>query len=159
MKLFKKKVDERQELELLRVEHVCFWLGFWALFISIIVQTYFMNAPFIQFAPELFIFIAVCIALLIGCMRKGLWDYSTEPTMKTYFISSLIGAVGVTIVLFLSKIGNAKFYGANPRMLIFLGVLYFAVTFIACFAVTAAVGKVVNNKRKNLEKEYSDSDK
>lgn len=51
MKRIKKIIDEREELELLRIEHICFWLLFWGLFLSIMVQSFLMNAPFVQFAP------------------------------------------------------------------------------------------------------------
>lgn len=39
MKKMKSNLDERQEMQLLQIEHRGFWFAFWALVISLLIQT------------------------------------------------------------------------------------------------------------------------
>jgi len=98
MKKMKKVVDERQELELYKIEHLCFWIVFWLLLGSIIVQSMFLNAPFSQWGFEWTIFMISCGGVIVGCYKKGQWDFYSKPTTKNYLIYSLIGAGAFAII-------------------------------------------------------------
>lgn len=156
MRLIKKTVDEREELELLKIEHICFWFLFWGLFISIMVQS-FMNAPFTQFAPEWILFMLSCLGMGIGLLRKGLWDYYTTPSLKTYFVTSLITTFVVGIIFGISKYKSYDVFREDifgmllPTVLIFSGSV-----FVLVFGVVFVVGQLTLRRRKRLEEKYND---
>lgn len=153
----KKVVDERQELELLRIEHLCFWFLFWALTISIVGQSILMNAPLKQFAPEFIIFMSVCILFLVLCIRKGLWDYYSKPTTKTYFITSLIGSISFGTIVGISKY-NAYEQVRNHIFTMFLPIILITTLsmFVLIFFTSYVLGKLVIKKQNELEEDFSD---
>ncbi len=91
MRLFKKVVDEREEMEMMRVEHVMFWLVFWALLISIFVQLLGMKATFRQVSGEWTVFMLMAVGTTNGEGRGGPFVYTTPPGWKTfplYFVAA-----------------------------------------------------------------------
>lgn len=157
MKLFKKVVDERQELELLQIEHLCFWITFWSLCISIIVQVIFMKASFAQIEAEIVILFIASVSLIAGCIKKGQWDYYTKPTLKTYTITGGIGATVLCIIFTIEQYTKFRHHSSNLGQLLVSIIILFIFTFTVIFAVTAIMGKVVKKKREKLDKEYSDN--
>jgi hypothetical protein len=157
MKQFKKIIDEREELELLRIEHVWFWLLFWGLFISILVQSLFMNASFAQFGPEWILFMLGCFGLGFSCLKRGLWDYYTTPSLKTYFFASSIAAVVVGLIFGIAKYKTYEVFRHDifgmllPSVLIYSGSI-----FVLCFGAMFAVGQLTLRKRRKLEEQYQD---
>ena len=83
-RLFSKKkvVDEREQMEMFRIEHYMYWFTFWALLISILVQLIFMDALFRQVAGEWTVFLLMAAGLLIGELAGGHFDYNTRPGWK-----------------------------------------------------------------------------
>jgi hypothetical protein len=154
MKKIKKIVDERQELELLKIEHVCFWIAFWALCISIIVQSIILEVPFKQFAAEWITFMIMCVGVLIGSVKKGVWDYYTEPSMKTYLFASLSGSAVFAVLFAISKYANNDYFKDAIGMLLLITLILFIAIFIAIFALSAIMGKLVQRKRKLYEQQY-----
>lgn len=158
MKLFKKVVDERQELELLQIEHFCFWIVFWGLCISIVVQLSFMGAPFKQVAAEFFILMAGSIGILVGCVKKGQWDYYTMPNTKTYIVTGGIGATIFCLIFAIAKYTKSEYYRNDMNELFVTTIILFIFMFAVIFIATAVVGKLVQKKREQLDKEYTDND-
>ena len=156
----KKVVDERQELELLKIEHVCFWLVFWGLCISIIVQSLFMQAPFKQWAAEWIVFMIGCVGILVGCVKKGQWDYYTKPTIKTYLLTSLIGSASFSLFFAIAQYNNSKYFKEYIfTVLVPLTLIVALFLFILIFVTSYILGKMIINKQDELEKEFSDEEK
>lgn len=158
MKLFKKVVDERQELELLQTEHICFWIVFWGLCISIVVQLSFMGAPFKQVAAEFLILMAGSIGILAGCVKKGQWDFYTRPNTKTYFLTGVIGAIVFCLIFAITKYARSEYYRNDLNGLFVTTIILSVIMFVVIFISTAVVGKLVQKKREKLDKEYGDND-
>ena len=74
-KLFAKQADERQQQEIYRVEHMCFWITYWLLLISIIYQRNIKGMPFEQIQGEWITFMIASICMVVGCMWKGVWNF------------------------------------------------------------------------------------
>ncbi len=156
MKL-KKVVDERQELEMLKVEHIGFWVMFWGLLVSIIWQSFFMEATLQQLGAEWIIFMAACVISMIGYVKKGQWDYYSEPSVKSYFLYSSATAVIFGVVFGISR--YFKYEMCREQILtrllpiaIIPSIFIFIITFIAL----AITGKMVQNKRAKLENEFDE---
>ena len=72
-----KAVDEREQMEMFRIEHYMYWFTFWALLISIFVQLIFLDASFRQVAGEWAVFLLTAAGLMIGELAGGHFDYNT----------------------------------------------------------------------------------
>ncbi len=148
-KWFEKKVDERQELDLLRVEHGCFWAMYWMLLAAIFVQAIFMEGGFRLMAAEWMVFMATSILLVAGCVRKGVWGFHTQkvPGVVSYFKYSLVSAaVGIFFgFLFGSKNSSEGTAGILACAVVY-GILFFAVSFIAF----SGVGFIAKKREEKL---------
>lgn len=89
----KKIIDERQELEMMKVERTGFWIMWGVLLLSLLGQSLFLGAGPKQIAGENISFLVGCLIVVIGCVKKGLWGYDSTPCMKTYLSASLIGTL------------------------------------------------------------------
>jgi len=79
--LKKKKpvLDEREMLELYRVEHVGLWLMYGLLCASILIQM-LAGAELMQMAGELAVVIASSVVMVIANVRHGVWDINSRPS-------------------------------------------------------------------------------
>lgn len=159
MKIFKKTVDERQEQELHKIEHFGFWIMYWCLLAAIVLQSFIMNVPFNQFAAEWVVFMIGSGVIIVGCVRKGLWDYHSKPSLKNYLLTSVIGTVGISIVFGISK--YVQYESLREHFidrLLPMTIIFAAPIFILMFIGCAVTGKMVLNKQKKMEEEYSDKE-
>ena len=158
MKKFKKVVDERQELELYKIEHVCFWIVFWLLLGSIIVQSMFLNAPFSQWGFEWTIFMISCGGVMVGCYKKGQWDFYSKPTTKNYLIYSLIGSGAFAVICTITMYMNHDYFKDNLLALGTMTAFIFAMLFALIFVALFVSGTLVKKRQKKLEEQFSDDD-
>lgn len=156
MKKFKKVVDERQEMELYKIEHVCFWLVLWLLLGSIIIQSMFLNAPFSQWGFEWVILMICCGGVTVGYYKKGQWDYYSKPTTKNYLIYSLIGSGGFAVIYAITMFINNDYFKDDLLVLALLTAIIFAFLFALIFAALFITGTLVKNRQKKLEDEFND---
>lgn len=148
--LFRRKVDERQEMELLKVEHTAFWITYWLLFAAIIIQETILQMPPEQLMAEKIIFGAACLALFVGCIRKGLWSFQTQkvPGVKTFVVYSLIGAAaGVAYGIYTV----IKFQLTEIPAIITIICMDAVMIFVACFVLFLISGKLIKDRAKKLE--------
>lgn len=155
MKKIRKVVDERQELEMLKVEHFGFWIMFWLLFVSIIIQTG-MGASFKQFGVEWGVFMIGCICTSISHLRKGSWDYYTKPCIKTYLLYSIVSTIIAGVLFGIIKYATIDYFRNNIQdLMISIGIFcvaIFALVFIAMYLT----GQYTIKKQKQLEKKYEE---
>ena len=156
MKRFKQVVDERQEMELYKIEHVCFWIVFWLLLGRIMVQSMFLNAPFSQWGFEWVIFMICCGGVIVGCYKKGQWDLYSKPTTKNYLIYSLIGSGAFAVIYAITMYVNNDYFKGNLAALGALTALIFAMLFALIFAALLITGSLIKKRQKKLEAEFSD---
>lgn len=130
MKLFNKKnvVDERELMEMFKVEHYVYWITFWALLISIFWQLFFVDASFSQIGGEWksYLFYSVMAAVAAGgitLIRGMMIDYYKDWGMAV----SAVGRMGIN-------------------------------TFLITFVLLALTGTYVKYRRKKLEDVYDDED-
>jgi membrane protein DedA with SNARE-associated domain len=156
MKKFKKVIDERQEMELYKIEHLAFWVVYWLLLGAIIIQATFMGAPFIEWAFEWFIFMIASVATLIGCYKKGQWDYYTKPTVKTYLFYSLAGSAIFTVVYTIASYFNNDYLKNDLLALFMIALVLFVFLFMIIFALLAAFGLMTKKRQAKLAQEFDE---
>ena len=90
----KSNLDERQEMQLLQIEHRGYWLAFLGLLISLLIQTGIGVDGFRTIAGEFIVFMLLAIYMVIACIKNGIWDRKLKPTKKTtaiiMFVSTMI---------------------------------------------------------------------
>lgn len=158
MKLFNKKnvVDERELMEMFRVEHYVCWITFWVLLISIFWQLFLVEASFSRVAGEWCVFMVMSFGILIGNLKGGHFDYSSRPGWKSYLLYSVIATVaagGITLIR-----GMMIGYYKDWKMAAFAVGRIGTNTFLITFALLALSGTYVKYRRKKLEDIYDDED-
>lgn len=144
-------IDERQRMELLEVEHIGFWTMFYGLVIILLGQLIFLDWRLI--VGEGIALLIGSVVLMVGCLRRGLWDYATTPSQSTYLVSAAIAA----FLIFLGSLAIPLLKGVpiNFLFLIIVTVGSFAIT----YAIVAFMGHFVLRRRKTLEKVVDDEDR
>lgn len=114
------KLDEMQEIQMLKIEHYGLWLAFWGLLVITIVQAS-MQVPFQQYAAEGFLLCVLAVFELVGSLKYGLWDRTGKPSLWLNLLAAF-AAAAIT--------GGSTFAGRGywPGAL-FSGVFSFLITF------------------------------
>ncbi len=157
MRLLKKVVDERQELELMRNERIGFWVMLWGLLIVIHVELFFNGFNFKLVAGEIFILAIGALIVTVGHLRKGLWSYYTNPSLKSNIRYSLGGALVLSVissVLRYKKLLGMQEYTIGKLFTFF--VMQMVIIFGACFIISTLMSFVTNKRKNNLEEEFDD---
>lgn len=153
MKRMKNNLDERQELELLRIEHNGCWIAFWGLLIVMLVQMIAGNDGPKNLAGEWVVFMFLAIYIVVGCIKNGIWDRKLKPDFKTNIIVSSIASVVMGIVWFTISYRNYHRFAGSVAT----GIFIFLVTEIVCFAALVASSKIYKKRLQQLEEMDEDS--
>lgn len=141
--------DERVLLEKRKIGSDGFQIVFFALLISILVQQFIFNAPFIQYAYEFILFITISIYILFRNYIVGNDLYETyRSTHKMNILTSVVCGMVVAVINLIQR-GTVVNFGTTDSILIF------GVTFVSA-ALTAFVGLTLyhtlnKNRQKKLE--------
>lgn len=157
--MFEKKVDERQELELLKVEHAGFWSVYWMLLTSVMIQCVVMNKGLAEVLPEFLIFMVASVIIIVGCARKGLWSYQSRkvPGVKSYLLYSAI--TSVLAGLFFGIVNTIKWTEGDIKTIVISVVLHMIVFFVMTFVAFLIVGGIAKKREAKLaEAHFEDED-
>lgn len=150
----KNNLDERQELQLLEVEHRGCWLAFWGLLIALMVQQ-IMGAEAAQMAGEWIVFMILAGYLVIACAKRGIWDRRLKPDIKT----NLLFSAGVSILF--GAVMFATIFHMNPEYVmgsIAAGVYTAGFLFVLLFVSLSILAKIVTKRQKELDAEPMDAE-
>lgn len=149
--LFTKKVDERQEMDLLKVEHYSFYLMYFLLLIEMIIQGVILDGGDKIFG-EWIVFMIVSVFALVGWIRKGVWSYQYRkvPGIKSYLLWSLAAGVVGGILGFCNGI---KWNSGNILSLMVNVVCTAIGTSVLAFVLFLIGGGITKMREKKLEKE------
>lgn len=140
---------------MLQIEHAGCWIAYWGLLISILVQEIVYRGDFHYIVGEWIVFFILCIYVLTGCIKNGLWDRHIKPTMKNNVIASLIGAGVIFLFTFLMIIRN---FPDKPVGAVAAGLISAAVVFVLCLIALSAAKRATEKKQEELEKEDPEED-
>lgn len=156
MKLFGKKqiVDERERMEMYKIEHYMFWFVFWALIVSIFVQQIFLKADFSQVAGEWIVFMLMAVGTLIGDFKGGHYDYISRPGWKSYLAYSIAGTAAYVFLIIANGMMRGWYDSAADAALV--GVVSGAGIFVILYVTFVIAGAWTKKRRKKLEEEFED---
>lgn len=159
--MFKKKkiVDERQEKELYKAEHYAYNTMFATVVIIMVIESYFLNMDFKNTIGEIIILMVGACTFLFNCLKTGNWDFHYKPSLRNYFLFSVISAF---VIAFIFTIGKTFQYESVREdiwgMAVPIGVVMFISLFLLCFAALAISGEISKKRRKKLEEEFWDDE-
>lgn len=151
----KKELDERELMEMYKIEHYAFWFMFWALLASIFIQLIFYNSSFKQIGGEWIVFMISAVAISIAYFKGGHYDYYTNPGIKSYLLYSLSFTIIFDVIIAIIFYIHNNYYNMNG--FIITVALYGVVLFVVIFATLALTGEAIKKKRKKLEEKFVES--
>ncbi|KAA1191366.1 DUF6773 family protein [Paenibacillus sp. B2(2019)] len=130
--------DERIVSQRRKIQSDAYQILVYCLLVSILIQQFIMNAPFTQFAVEVFCLIGIGIYVTIRHLSVGvdIWD-SQRNTYKKLLINSIISG-GICVSLLIVLAGERNVWSI---ILIF-------VSFIIVYFLTHLVLRNINKKRQ-----------
>ena len=135
-------LDEMQNQKLLKLEEYGFWIMFWALLGSILVQL-IAGGTLRQVVGEIIVFFAGSIYLSITALRSGLWTRTSAPSRKGNAAASIIPAVLIGVIHGFKLIQN----GGIDTKALWPVLAVMAAVFAGCF-VLLEVFRAVHKKRR-----------
>ena len=145
----KSNLDERQEQDLLKIEHNACWFAFWGLLAVLAVEFVVYGANRIEiFAGEWLVFMCLSLYLSFACSKKGIWDRHLKPNMLTNLILSLVAGVITGLV---SALAIGRVYPDKVLGTIAAGVFMGGFVAVFCFVVLVIAAEF--HKRKRLKEE------
>lgn len=156
--LFAKKVDERQEMELLKVEHIGFWAMYWMLFAALLIQGVIMQKEKEVVAGEFITFMVTSLIVLIGWVRKGVWSYQSKkvPGVKSYLCYSL--AIGVIGGLFFGILFGIRWHQNYLEGILACVIFYILFLFGLSFVMFLIFGTIARKRERKLELAETEED-
>lgn len=143
-KLFINKLDEMQEQKLTKIEAKNFWVLYWLLFASIIIQL-IINPNFKSILPEFILLLISSAYLVFSCLKVNVWSRSFKPSLKSNILLSCLGGFIATIIQILSIYIQHGIFA--PQYQIFTFILTFALS----FTLLSIASKFFNKKENIIE--------
>lgn len=154
MKLFRKVVDERQELEMMHIERGAFYVMVFALAIGILIQIFALDFDFTHVAGEFIVLLIGTVWAFIGSIRRGSWDYFTKPGMKAYLIYSIATGLIFGLVAPLTRYFR---YGAPLMDCLRVFAKNFIILFMIAFLTLLLFGTIAKKRQEKLQQKHGDS--
>ena len=148
MKLYlrtKNVLDERETLEMYRIEHRGLWAMYTLLCATVVVQLLF-GADLAQMGGELFVIGAVSVGLIIAYARRGIWDTDARPSTRGNAVYSALSAAGVGVIV----LGRR----ANPWIALAAGAAMFAL----CFVLLTLLMRYVQRRQEAQSRALEDDE-
>ena len=153
MKKMKNNLDERQELNLLKIEHNGCWFAFWGLLAVMVIQMFLENGSPKNLAGEWIVFMCLAVYLSGACMKNGIWDRKLKPNFTTNaIVSGIAAAAGGGIWFAISYQNYHNFIGS-----IMTGIFVFFSIGSLCLAALVVSSKIYKKRVEKLEKMDEDS--
>lgn len=148
MKKNKTNLDEMQEQKLLEIEHGMAWLAFWALLVAIVIQLFLFGPGEIRaILGEWIVFIVMCVYLIAGCTKNGIWSRTLKPDRRTNFLGSLVGAVSAGAVV--GALVYRSFGILKAALIAFGGVG--GITLVCCYGMLTLAAKAYKKRLEETE--------
>ena len=137
-------LDEREQLEMYRIEHAGLYAMYGLLSAAVVVQM-LLGAELMQMLGELAVLLIVSVGMIIAYARKGIWDEHSRPDKRGNAAYAAVCALGVGLVV------------AAVRGSLLWGIGSLAAAFALCYLLLALMGAYVR-RRQSREEEALESE-
>lgn len=152
MTLFSKnQLDEMQELTLLRIESRGFWIGFWGLVLSLVLQVAFAGSGegFRAVTGEFIVLIGMALYTAIACIRRGIWDRHIPATAAANIACSLLAST--VTALFFSLLDYRNYQSLSGAAIVFA--IHFVLLSVGLIAALTICTALIHKRRAKLDAE------
>lgn len=137
------KLDEMQEIKLLKIEHYGFWAMFGGLLAAAAIQNA-LGADIQQYAGELIVLGIVSVGTLAASLWVGIWDRHSGPTAGSSALAALAAAI----------IAGAMNSSYLPGALMVAGF-----TWVLTFFVLQLCATIYRNRNRSMDKKMDEDTK
>ncbi len=149
----KTSFDERQEKQLLRIEHIGSAIGWWGLLTAIMVQWVLFGSDFSRLGGEIIVFIPLSLYLGVSPIAKGLRDrYWPASLCGKLLISLFFGVAAACLSAAAVWLRPESAWNSTAGMFLILLISMFFVSFI----FLSFLQKLTDHRANRLEKEPDD---
>ncbi len=136
--------DERIVAEKRRIESIAYRGVVYLLLASIVIQQFFLNAPFSQYAVEFFVLIIYGIYTLISSYMKGIDIINNAGKSRKMRVGSIV-LTGIVAVLLLGLLSGEWSFGYL--------VSFFSLFILFMFSYNLIMEKLIRRKQEAIDKE------
>lgn len=141
--------DERILLERRKIQSRGYAWIVWILLFSIIVQQFFMKAPFAQYAVEFFILIGCGFYNIISNCQKGIDIWNPRGDSKKQMLLSTLISGALSVVLYTVLSGNYQI----------TDLAFYFVSFVVFFFIARLIMiGLTHKKQKSIDEKLDDDD-
>ena len=149
----KTRFDERQEKQLLRIEHIGSAIGWWGLLTAIAVQWVLFGSDFSRLGGEIAVFIPLSLYLGVSPIAKGLRDRYWPGSLRgKLWVSLVFGAAAACLNAAAVWLHPKRAWNSTAGMFLILLISMFFVSFLSL----SFLQKLTDHRAKRLEKEPDD---
>ena len=130
----------------MRLEEYSYWIVFWALLASIVIQL-MMGGTIKQVLGEIIVFLIASVYLSVTTLKNGIWTRTSEASRKGNAVVSIIPAVLIVAVNAFKMIQNNQL--ETNSML--LAAAFTIAAYIGCFVILEVYRTTYNKRRKKLD--------
>ncbi len=139
-------LDEMQNQKMLKLEEYGFWIVFWALLASIIVQLT-AGAGIQQVIGEIIVFLVGSVYLAAATLKNGLWTKSAAPSRKGNALAGMIPAAAIGALNVFKMIQRDGF--SVNALLVTAGIM--AAAWAGCFVLLELFRAISQKRRSELD--------
>lgn len=153
----KNHLDEMQEQKLLKIESRGYWIAFWGLGLSLLIQQimYGPGEGARYMAGEWIVFMVIALYLSFACMKAGIWDRRLQPTLKdNVFMSICAGLIGGVVMFLTTYLKYHKLIGSIASG-VFIFFLIGGLCIVILSASAASYKKKIDEMEKAMDEEES----
>ena len=145
----KKAIDERVLLERRKIGSDAFQILFFGLIISVLIQQFINDAPFIQYAYKFVLFIVVSIYIIFRNLLAGNDMYSeVKSNRKMNFINSVVMGLIVAISNTLLREDISTY---STFDVILIGTVTFISAILFAYICLEAISFLSKKRQQNIE--------
>ncbi len=152
----KSNLDEMQEQKLLHIESRGYWLSFWLLAASLVIQLicYGPGTDWRFMAAEWLIFMIIALYVACACMKAGIWDRKLKPTLGNNLLMSFCGGAVMGIAQFVISYRNYH----KPVGSIAAGIFSGLIVMFLCLIGLTITASIYKKRKDSLEKEKEEEE-
>ena len=150
----KSNLDEMQEQKLLHIESKGYWLAFWGLAASMIIQMIIYGPNCKYMTAEWIVFMVIALYMVAGCIKEGIWDRKLRPSFKDNIFMSLVAGVIMGVVQFVMSYRNYH----KPVGSIAAGIFSGLIVMFLCLIGLTITASIYKKRKDSLEKEKEEEE-